>query len=138
MDDKQRVFVLDDNQELWNIYRRIFDKEFDLVCDCYANINEALLAIEKYGVDYWRLFICDLRMPGEVTDNDVCDVLCERLNGLWFIHKYLPPHKVVVVTGYATPETMEMVKNLKVATMFGKPFSVQMFIINIGFILSQL
>lgn len=103
----RKILVVDDEKEILNFFRRIL-KEYDLVL--LDNIEEAE---KELKTNYYDLVITDLRLSG--IDGEEGFYLAK------FIKEYNKNTKVIMITGYGSPEIMEKAYRYGVDIYLQKP-----------------
>ena len=106
---KEKILIVDDEEIMRNFLLDVFmDEGYNL--DSAADGTEAL---EKISKNQYQLIITDIRMPGV----DGTQVLKKA--------KESDPHvEVIVITGYASPQTKQECLRLGAAYYLAKPFQI--------------
>jgi ATP-dependent Lon protease len=106
---KEKILIVDDEEIMRNFLLDVFiDEGYNL--DLAVDGAEAL---EKISKNQYQLIITDIRMPGV----DGTQVLKKA--------KESNPHvEVIVITGYASPQTKQECQRLGAAYYIAKPFQI--------------
>ncbi|MFN3739553.1 MAG: response regulator [Thermodesulfovibrionales bacterium] len=108
MNEKTRILVIDDENIVRVSCKRILEPEGFLV-ELAADGYEAIELIKKQPYD---IIITDLKMPK-----------MDGLEVLQWIKKNSPASKVVVITGFSTPEIAERSAKSGATKYLEKPFT---------------
>lgn len=106
---KDRVLIVDDEAAILFAYKRLIEREGIGVDSC-ASFEKAVSMIRVF---IYQVIIADLRLSG--TDNE------DGLEVLRFARDIQPEAKVILVTGYGSPEIRDSALSLGVSHYFEKP-----------------
>jgi two-component system, chemotaxis family, chemotaxis protein CheY len=109
--NRTSVYVVDDNDVVRRVLKGIIRQDDRLLYVGETTHGEpAVLAIDKLKPDV----IClDIQMPGEVDGMGV----------LQHVREHSPATKVVMISGYATPESVKKARELGASGFLVKPFN---------------
>lgn len=106
---KEKILIVDDEEIMRNFLLDVFmDEGYNL--DSAADGEEAL---EKISKNKYQLIITDIQMPGV----DGTEVLKKAKESS-------PETEVIVITGYASPQTKQECQRLGAAYYIAKPFQI--------------
>ncbi|MCX5719056.1 MAG: response regulator [Nitrospirae bacterium] len=106
-----RILVVDDEQAFLFGLKR-FLNEPEMSVDTVETFEDAIDFLNKQTYD---VVIADVRLTGVLQQ--------EGLEILKIVKKYKPLTKVIIITGYGTPEVMQEAYELGVDYYFEKPVS---------------
>lgn len=133
--NKFKIFILEDEEVYELLYKQILQKHvtnYKCEIDFYTTINKATEALDTFGVNYWDLFICDLKLPlgnGGYSG--------EYFHTFSLLKKYNLKN-VVIVSGYISPEIMQKAKELGAMNVIQKPINFELLAVNLNFIIKSL
>ncbi len=107
-----RILVVDDEQAFLFGLKRLLN-EPEMSVDTVETFEGAIDFLNKQTYD---VVIADVRLTGVLQQ--------EGLEILKIVKKYKPLTKVIIITGYGTPEVMQKVYELGGDHYFEKPISV--------------
>jgi len=116
---EKNIFILDDDQDLKSIYKDMLES-FGYTVDIFNNYSDAKKAVEEKSVDYWGIYIIDLKIPLDKNDTSYND---ECFYGFHFIEEYLPLEKTIIISGYSSPEINNAILSMGPLMSFTKPLS---------------
>ncbi len=102
-----RILVVDDEKIVLQSCRRVFEDRFEVIAATSAEAALEALQRESIGV-----ILLDIKMPGKDGMT-----LLKEIKAKW------PNIPVIVMSGYATTETVEQVSRTEAATFIAKPFT---------------
>lgn len=102
-----KILIVDDESIVLESCRRVLEEYFEVTMARSA--GEAMIATTK---EEFSLILLDIKMPGEDGMN-----LLKEMKEKW------PGIPVVIMSGYATHETMEEVAKTGAAAFLAKPFT---------------
>jgi YesN/AraC family two-component response regulator len=106
---KKSILICDDEEGIRESLKLILEKDYDL-----SFVSNGLEAITSIKMAKYDLIILDIKMP-KVSGVDT----------LREIKKISPKHKVIVATGYKSPEVVREVAKLGVNDYVVKPFNIE-------------
>jgi DNA-binding NtrC family response regulator len=102
-----KILVVDDESIVLESCRRVLEDCFEVISASSADAALEVLRRETIG-----MILLDIKMPGKDGM-----FLLKEVKEKW-------PHiPVIVMSGYATPETVEQVSRTEAATFLAKPFT---------------
>lgn len=111
--EKERIFLVDDEQQLLELYTLHLSKLYELVP--FSNPQAALQALDN----------------GDIPDLLVTDIMMPVMNGMEFIteiRKRKIQKPIIVMTGYADKDNAIKSLDLGVFAMFEKPYEKKAFL----------
>ena len=102
-----KILVVDDESIVLESCKRVLGDSFEVV-----PVTSADAALEVLGRETVGLILLDIKMPGK----DGMSLLKE-------VKERWPHIAVIVMSGYATNETVELVSRTEAATFIAKPFT---------------
>lgn len=102
-----KILVVDDETIVLESCKRVLEDRFEVIPA--GSVDEALEAMRREPIE---MVLLDIKMPGK----DGMSLLRE-LKEKW------PNIPVIVMSGYATTETVEQVSKTEAATFIAKPFT---------------
>ena len=112
-----KTLIVDDDRAVRNSLQEILELE-DYPTDSVATGEEALQFIEKDG---YELVILDLKLPG-----------VQGIEVMHQIHQRAPETKVIILTGYASPETAIEALRAGAEDYIQKPYDVAEILDSVG------
>jgi len=123
MTKKRRIFILEDDSIIINVYRDFLTTfGYDNI-SFYRTYDDAVNAILDKGTDFWGLYIVDLNIPKNKKTKEQNNEIDDNIIflGFDFVEKYLPLSRTILVTGYLSPQMERELSKLKILMYFGKP-----------------
>lgn len=117
MSGNKRVMIIEDDTMLAEFYAMFIKREFNIESDIYTTGDEVQTAIDEYGVERWVFFLCDLNIPLHSSESMRSDIF----QGFELIETLLPPCRVIIASGYISPEIAKESLRLGVVSIFQKP-----------------
>ncbi len=126
-----RVFVLEDNENLYEIYRNLLS-HYGYEVDMYNCYDCAVKAIEKKGTKYWGVYLIDLKVLKSCKENATQNFKSNVFYGFELVKNYIPRERTLFISGYFSPEIMKEIINLGVINILLKPVNLGKLILNVN------
>lgn len=134
-DSIKKVMIIEDDQMLAEFYSVFIKREFGLISEICSTGDEVKELIESSDSDSWLFFICDLNIPLHKDEHTPSDSVFQ---GFELIETLLPPCRVIIASGYISPEIAKEARRLGVVSIFQKPPNFNALAILINFLLNCL
>lgn len=131
IENKIKALVVEDDYRLSSLYTEFLEREFDVDVYVCKNVKEVEEYTSSNGVDDVDFIICDLNIPTGYNERNT-----GVFNGFELIENVLPGCKVIIVSGYVSPEIMKEARRLNVVSVFQKPMSFGSLAVTINFMLT--
>jgi len=126
-----RVFVLEDNQDICEVYYEAL-KQYGYDVDIYNCYDCAVEAIEEKGTKYWGAYLIDLKVLKSHKEDASQNFKSDIFYGFELVRNYIPRERTLFVSGYFSPEIMKEIINLGVINILLKPVDLGKLILNIN------
>lgn len=130
MDEQRKVMIIEDDDMLADFYAAFIRREFALESIICKSGKEVEDCIESCGIENFLFFLCDLNVP--INDEEHPSVF----QGFELIETLLPACKVIIASGYVSPEISTQARQLGVVSIFQKPPNLNALAIVINFLIN--
>lgn len=128
--EDKRVMIIEDDEMLAEFYSAFIRREFALESVVCSSGKEVEDCISKCGIEQFMFFLCDLNVP--INESKKPSVF----QGFELIETLLPPCRVIIASGYVSPEISAEARRLGVVSIFQKPPNLNALAIIINFLLN--